>query len=129
MSAPRWLTDAMVEAMHNEALAVFGGAAGMRSPVLLASALDRPKKLCAYRQDADLFDLAAALCIAICKINVFVDGRRRIALLAANAFLVLNGWTFDPAQPDEVETMIGVAAGDIAEDALSDWLEANSRPA
>ena len=90
----------------------------MRSPVLLASALDRPKKLRAYRRDADLFDLAAALCIAICKINVFVDGRRRIALLAANAFLVLNGWAFDPAQPDEVETMIGVAAGGIAEDAL-----------
>ena len=129
MSAPRWLTPAMVEAMHNEALATFGGAAGMRSPVLLASALDRPKTLHAYGRNAGLFRLAAALCIAVCKTNVFLDGRTRIALMAANAFLNLNGWTFDPAQTDEVETMVGVAAGEIAEETLAVWLEANSRPA
>lgn len=129
MSEPRWLTVAMVEAMHNEALATFGGAAGMRSPVLLANALDRPRTLHTRRRDASPFELAAALCIAVCKINVFLDGRMRIALMATHAFLNLNGWTFDPAQPDEVETMVGVAAGEIAEEALAQWLEANSRPA
>ena len=129
MSAPKWLTVAIVEAMHNEALATFGGAAGMRSPVLLESVLDRPKTLHAYRRDAGLFQLAAALCIAVCKTNVFLDGRMRIALMATNAFLNLNGWTFDPAQTDEVETMVGVATGEITEERLAQWLEANSRPA
>lgn len=129
MSEPRWLTAAMVEAMHNEALATFGGAAGMRNPVLLASALDRPRTLHAYRRDVSTFRLAAALCIAVCKTNDFLDGRIRIALMATNAFLILNGWIFDPAQPDEVETMVGVATGEITEERLAKWLEANSRPA
>ena len=129
MSAPKWLTVAIVEAMHNEALATFGGVAGMRNPVLLASALDRPKALHAYGRRAGPCRLAAALCIALCKTNVFLDGRMRIALMAANAFLNLNGRILDPAQTDEVETMVGVAAGEIAEEALAEWLEANSRPA
>ncbi len=129
MNEPRWLTAAMVEAMHSEALTIFGGTAGTRSPVLLASALDRPKQLHARRPDAGPFAMAAALCIAICKINVFEDGRKRVALLAANAFLFLNGWAFDPAQTDEVEIMVGVAAGEITEDMLALWLEANSRQA
>lgn len=129
MSEPRWLTAAMIEAMHKEALATFGGTSGMRSPVLLASALDRPKTLHARGRNAGLFRLAAALCSAVCRTNVFLDGRARIALMATNAFLYLNGWTLDPAQKDEVETMVGVAAGEIAEEALAEWLEANSRPA
>lgn len=127
MSEPKWLTIAMVEAMHNEALALFGGGAGMRDRGLLESALDRPRNLFAYNSDASLFDMAASLCIGICKNHAFVDGNKRTALLSANAFLFLNGYAFDPAQPDEVETMVGVAAGEIHEPELSAWFEANSQ--
>jgi death-on-curing protein len=96
---------------------------------LLESALDRPKNRHAYSPDATIFDLAAALCVGVSKNHAFVDGNKRTALLAANAFLFLNGWNFDPEQREEVETMVGVAAGEITEERLATWLEANSRPA
>lgn len=129
MNEPKWLTVAMVEALHNEALAIFGGPAGVRDRGLLESALDRPKNTHAYMPDASIFDMAAALCVGVSKNHAFVDGNKRTALLATNAFLFLNGWNFDPEQREEVETMVGVASGEIAEDALAEWLEANSRPA
>ncbi len=128
MSGPRWLTAAMVEAMHNEATAVFGGAAGLRDRGLLESALDRPRNLRACRPEAGVFDMAAVLCLRVCKNHAFLDGNKRTALLATAAFLFLNGWLLDPAQPDEVETMVGVAAGDIGPETLSAWLEASSGP-
>lgn len=127
MTKPKWLTVAMVTAMHNEALAIFGGGVGMRDMGLLESALDRPKNLLAYDPEASIFEMASSLCIGICKNYAFVDGNKRTALLSANAFLFLNGWIFDPAQPDEVETMVGVAVGEIQETELAGWFEANSQ--
>ena len=119
----------MVEAIHREVLAASGGSSGLRDRGLLESALDRPKNLSAYRPDAGIFDMAAALCAGLCGNHAFVDGNKRCALVATNGFLSLNGWIFDPAQAEEVETMVGVATGEITEERLAKWLEANSRPA
>ena len=119
----------MVEAIHREVLAASGGSSGLRDRGLLESALDRPKNLSAYRPDAGIFDMAAALCSGLCRNHAFVDGNKRSALVAVHGFLSLNGWIFDPAQAEEVETMVGVAIGEITEERLAQWLEANSRPA
>ncbi len=48
MSEPRWLTLAMVIAIHDEQLASHGGAPGIRDPGMLESALDRPRNKWAY---------------------------------------------------------------------------------
>ncbi|MXY41823.1 MAG: cell filamentation protein Fic [Rhodospirillaceae bacterium] len=52
MKTPRWLTAAMVEAIHREVLAASGGSSGLRDRGLLESALDRPKNLSACRSPA-----------------------------------------------------------------------------
>jgi len=49
-----------------------------------------------------------------------------MALLATRAFLFLNGYALEPAQDDEVVTLIAVADGSLAESALADWLRSNS---
>ncbi len=119
----------MVEAIHREVLTASGGSSGLRDRGLLESALDRPKNLSAYRSDAGIFDMAAALCAGLCGNHAFVDGNKRSALVATNGFRSLNGWMFDPAQAEEVETMVGVATGEISEERLALWLEANCRSA
>ncbi len=126
MIEPKWLTVQLVLAIHSQAVAEFGGSHGVRDPGLLESALDRPRNLFAYGNDPTLFDLAASYCIGIVKNHPFVDGNKRTGDLAARAFLFCNGYFFEPREAEEVIMIIGLAAGEIDEDALAQWISENS---
>ncbi len=127
ISEPRWLTTEMVVAIHDESLAVFGGAEGIRDFGLLESALARPQNRHYYDNDAGLFDLAAAYAVGIVQNHPFVDGNKRAGLLAVQAFLFLNGYRFSPEQADEVRVFLALAAGDVEEEALARWIGVNAR--
>ena len=126
MRQPKWLSSALVTAIHDEAIYEFGGLAGVRDTGLLESAIDRPRSRLAYEPESLLFDLAAALCVGIAKNHPFIDGNKRTALLASGAFLFLNGYALEPAQEDEVLTLVAVADSSLNELALADWLRKNS---
>ena len=126
MRQPKWLSAALVTAIHDEAIYEFGGLPGVRDAGLLESALDRPRNHLAYEPKSSLFDLAAVLCVGIAKNHPFLDGNKRTALLATRAFLFLNGYALEPGQEDEVLTMVAVADGSLTEPALSLWLRTNS---
>ena len=123
---PKWLTVDIMLAIHDEQLAQFGGADGLRDPGLLDSGLTRPVNRYHYQPDASLFDLAAAYCAGIVRNHPFVDGNKRTGLLAAHAFLHLNGWRFDPDQAEEVEMILALASGELDDDELARWIERNS---
>jgi death on curing protein len=125
---PKWLTKRMVLAIHDEAVAMFGGTAGIRDEGLLESALSRPQNRFAYESDASLFDFAASLCHGICKNHPFLDGNKRTALLSARAVLFLNGFAFEPREVDEVENMVAVAAGELDEAGLAVWFKGFPAP-
>lgn len=126
MTAPKWVTTSVATAIHDEAIYEFGGLAGVRDSGLLESALDRPRNLFAYESGSSIFELAAALCVGIAKNHAFHDGNKRTALLATRAFLYLNGQELEPAQADEVTTLVAVADGSLDERRLAEWLERNS---
>jgi death-on-curing protein len=128
MKEPKWLTERMALAIHDEAVAMFGGLSGVRDAGLLSSALGRPQHVFAYEDGANLFRLAGALCVGIAKNHPFLDGNKRTALLSTRAFLFLNSQVLEPPEAEEVETMVGVAEGRIAEPALSEWLEQYATP-
>ena len=98
---------------------------GLRDAGLLQSALDRPRNLYAYSDDPSLFEMAAAYCAGILRNHPFIDGNKRSALLAARAFLFLNGYLLEASEADEVVTIVGAAAGEIDEASLAAWIEAN----
>jgi len=123
MKEPKWLPRAIVLAIHDEAIAEFGGHGGVRDEGLLESALQRPNHLFVYGDAPSLFDLAAALCHGIVKNHPFLDGNKRTGLLSARAFLFVNGQVFEPEEADEVETMVGVADGRVSPDAPARWFE------
>ena len=128
-AGPKWLTVHMVLAIHDEQLAVFGGAQGLRDPGLLESALAKARDRYAYERDAGIFRLAAAYCAGIVRNHPFVDGNKRTGLLSLQAFLALNVYRFRPAQEDEVEIILGLAAGEVEETGLARWIAANAEPA
>ena len=124
----------MVLAIHDEQLAVFGGAKGLRDPGLLESALAKARNRYAYEGDAGegdagIFRLAAAYCAGIVRNHPFVDGNKRTGLLSLQAFLALNGYRFRPAQEDEVQIILGLAAGGVAETGFARWIAPNAERA
>jgi len=123
---PKWLTTAIVTAIHDEAIYEFGGLAGVRDIGLLESALDRPRNRLAYEPSTTLFELAASLCVGLTKNHPFTDGNKRTALLATRAFLFLNEYALEPGEEDEVLTMVAVADGSLSETELASWLRRNS---
>jgi death-on-curing protein len=121
-----WLTEMQVRILHAEALNLFGGSPGIRDDGLLQSALARPQNRKAYEESSTLFDLAAAYGFGIAKNHAFIDGNKRVALLAVRAFLFRNRYHFAPDEADTVMMMEGVAGGTVTEAMLSKWIEDNS---
>jgi death-on-curing protein len=121
-----WLTEMQVRILHAEALNLFGGSPGIRDDGLLQSALARPQNRKAYEESSTLFDLAAAYGFGIAQNHAFIDGNKRVALLAVRAFLFRNRYHFAPDEADTVMMMEGVAGGTVTEAMLSKWIEDNS---
>jgi death-on-curing protein len=124
MTEPFWLTRQIVEAIHDEQLAVHGGAGGLRDEGMLESALERPRNKWSYEQ-ADLDELAAAYAYGIARNHPFVDGNKRTSLLALYTFLGLNGIDFDVPEADAAAIILGLAAGEIGEEGLTRWIRDN----
>jgi death-on-curing protein len=112
--------------VHDAQLAEHGGAAGIRDPGLLQSALTRPRNLHAYGE-TDLCRLAAAYASGIVRNHPFVDGNKRTAFLAAYVFLGLNGLDLGADEAVAATTMLALASGEMEETAFADWLRAHTR--
>lgn len=125
---PIWLDEIQVRMLHAESISLFGGASGIRDSGLLRSALGRPQNLWAYARDVTLPQLAASYAYGLAKNHAFVDGNKRVALLAIRAFLFRNGIRFEPTEAGAVAFIEGLAAGSVSERELSDWIATNSSP-
>lgn len=123
----RWLDADVLRAIHHEQLAEHGGASGVRDEGLFESAVARPQNLVAHGQP-DVFELAAAYAMGLAKNHPFTDGNKRTAYVAMELFLWLNGFELLATDADCVITMLGVAAGDISEVQLADWLRKQTAP-
>jgi death on curing protein len=126
MSGPRWLDIDIVLDFHAEQLALFGGADGIRDRGLLESALARPINKFAYGE-TDFAVLAAAYGFGIARNHPFVDGNKRTALASMIVFLGLNRIDLDAPQEAATAIVLGLAAGEIAEDVLARWIAAHSK--
>jgi death on curing protein len=123
-----WAARATVLAIHDEQLAEHGGAAGVRDLGLLESALARPQHLATYDPVADVAGLAAAYAFGIARNHPFVDGNKRTALVVLELFLEINGHTLAADDADCVATVLALAAGDLGEGALADWVRQHLAP-
>lgn len=66
---------------------------------------------------------AATLLFGVAKNHAFIDGNKRVAVLAALQFLNLNGFDLDLTPPEDAyETIAGVAAGAVSVEALTTWI-------
>lgn len=127
MSAPPvWIDARAILFLHDESLAIFGGARGLRDTGLLESALARPVNQHLYKPEVDIPELAAAYAFGLAKNHPFVDGNKRTAFLALGLFLAVNGWRLETTQIDAIETMLSLANGALDEGSLASWIRGRS---
>lgn len=118
---PRWLTADQVIRIHDEQLAIFGGPPGLRDRGLLESAVERPRNKWNYGE-TDLATLAAAYAFVLARNHAFVDGNKRAAFAALVVFLAKNGVDLDLPQPETVQVILDLAAGNLSEAELAAWI-------
>ena len=123
----RWISKPALLLLHAESLAEHGGSPGIRDEGLLDSALARPQNPVAYGQP-DVAALAASYGWGIARNHPFIDGNKRAALLSIGLFLHQNDWRLTASQADTTRTMLALAAGELPEDALADWLRRHAAP-
>lgn len=126
---PKWLSRKALLLLHQESLAQFGGAAGIANEGLLDSALARPLNTYAYRPESTIADLAASCAFGLARNHAFVDGNKRAAFLAIGVFLAINGYRLIADKLDAIQTVLALAAGEIGEAELADWITRNCVPA
>lgn len=127
-----FLTVEVVLALHQRQLDRFGGGAGLRDRGLLESAVAQPQASFdgAYVHEG-LFAMAAAYLFHIVSNHPFVDGNKRVGLLAAQVFLDVNGVALDRPSEAFYDLTMGVAEGRVDKAAVAVALEriAKSKPA
>src|SRR5713226_7007618 len=125
MSKPVWIDERDALALHDRLLALDGGAAGVRDPGLLQSAVARPQQLYAYGDNPDTIDMAAAYTAGIVRNHPFIDGNKRTGFLVGVLFLELNGFHFTATEESAAQAILSLAAAALDEPAFAAWLRAN----
>lgn len=118
----------MLLAIHDVQIATHGGRPGIRDRSLLESAMNRPKNLAAYAPDTSIPRLAATYAVAISQNHPFVDGNKRLAFVAMELFLQLNGFALTATDLDCYDNIVNLARGAIGEDAFVAWVCGRAQP-
>ena len=126
MKTPVWVLRETVLTLHEQSLAEFGGAAGIRDEGLLDSALRKPENLFAYGKPT-IFDLAASYGFGLVKNHAFIDGNKRAGFVTAITFHELNGYRFQATEAEAAVRTLALAAGEMSEKEYAAWLKKNSR--
>ena len=119
-----FLTLAELIEIHRNQIELYGGNPGIRDITLVSSAIVIPKSTF----DGDflhggLLEMAAAYVYHIYQNHPFVDGNKRVALVAGLVFLKLNGISIEDPRGELYSLMMRVAAGKTGKDAIAATLK------
>lgn len=123
-----WLERRDIDLHYGELLAEHGGLPGPPNEGVLEATLARPQNLLAYEPERTIFEFAAAYGFGFARNHCFPDGNKRVALAAMDVFLTLNDYDLVADEAEAVVVVRTVAAGEMEQEELAEWLEANSSP-
>src|SRR5215469_10178909 len=119
----RFLSEALVLAIHDDQIRLYGGAYGIRDTAALDSALQMPQaQFGGQFLHPTPLHMAAAYGFHLCQNHPFLDGNKRTAGMAMFTFLQLNGLEPIPTESDYYATIMAIANGKMSKEQLADWL-------
>lgn len=121
-----FLTKEQIITLHSLCIEQSGGSCGIRDEGLLDSTINAPFQSFA---GVDLYPTvqskAAQLCFGLINNHPFIDGNKRIGILAMLTFLDLNGLTIDTSDDEIVSLGLSIASGKMASSEITDWIIEN----
>ena len=113
--------------LHTQLENTFVLSSGVRDENLLASAVNTPfQTFMGNDLYPSLYDKAAQLCYGIANNHPFTDGNKRTALHSMYVYLIINGFDITATQQDVENMIIDVAAGNMTNTELVQWLQKNT---
>ena len=129
MGAIQFLTLDEVVELHAEQLALYGGLDGLLNPILLESAVASPTLTFGGEYlNPDAAAMAAAYLYGLARNHAFNDGNKRIAAVACDVFLTLNGLDLTLDADAFADLVLAAAAGRTDKDAVADVIRRHVRP-
>ena len=123
MIEPWWLFPETVITINKEVVKDTGEPFFLRDPGLLESAVFKAFNRFRYDRVNDVVSLATTLLFGIARNHPFEQGNKRTGLLAAVAFLEINGYEIEPeAQLTLASSIIQVIEGSLTEEQFADML-------
>lgn len=111
--------------IHQEQLATYGGATGVRDMGLIESALLRPQT--GYY--SDLIEEAAALWESLAMNHGFIDGNKRVAFATTIIFLRANGAEPTGTEEEWIDFIYSnLEGGTFRKSIIEDWLHSHTEP-
>lgn len=118
--AVEFLTLVDVLELHADQIRRYGGSPEVRDYGLLESALAQPAaRFGGVSLHADVYEMAAAYLFHLVQNHAFVDGNKRIGVVAALVFLRLNDIHIDAPPGTLYDLTIAVATGQADKDQIS----------
>ena len=121
-----YLTVEEIQEIHTKLIAKTGGSDGVRDMALLESAVF---SLQSGYDDCELYptveEKAARLCFALIANHAFVDGNKRIGVLAMLIALQLNDVILAYTQPELVQLGLSAASGEMQYAEILEWVRAH----
>ena len=116
-----FLTLEQVHRLHAMGLEDHGGSPGIRDAGLIESALASAQNTFLYGGGDD-FEVAAAYAFHLAEAQAYLDGNKRVGIMAALTFLAMQGYQRDPdiaIQEQLYAAMIAIATHDLDKPGLA----------
>ena len=127
--APKFLSLAEVLEIHQDQIARYDGASGIRDMERLKSGLGMPSVTFGGEfLHTDIYEMAAAYLFHMVKNHPFVDGNKRVGVVAALVFLILNGFDFTAPEDELTEMVLAVAQGELDKAQVAVFIRSWSKP-
>jgi len=128
VSAIIFLSVADVIEIHERVIVEFGGHAGLRDRGLLESAVAMPHAMFSEQYlHPELPDMAAAYHFHLCANHPFADGNKRVAVTAAEVFLLANGLELHCTDGELEEITLGVASSLLTKEQVTEFYAVHTR--
>lgn len=120
----RFLPEAVVLAIHDDQIRLYGGSYLLRDAGALDSALHMP--LAQFEGEflhPTIFHMAAAYGFHLCQNHPFIDGNKRTVGMAMFTFLKLNGYEPMATEEEYYRVIMALASGQMSKEQLAVWLK------
>ncbi len=109
---------------HRDQLDRHGGQDGYRNRAAIEAAIDSPKQtMFGEPLYPDLASKASVYLFQISESQGFVDGNKRTAVVAASAFLGINGYQIAASDEELYQMVIQMAQGHMDRRAVAEWID------